>query len=268
MAWSDVRNFIFPNTKLFTETFPKIGDFFSGLWNDYTGKTVNDQNLAFQRENLDYQKALQQQIFEREDTSYQRTANDLLKAGLNPLSMQGTNGSGEAIATTPLQNTTDVGQNKMNAIFGALNAINGIASTADSLSSGSLQRDALSLENDRKILENFELANDLGLDYSPSTKLSGKRGSVSGFDTKDFLDSKGSSSRSKNIASMLSDEQLLDFKREFAHKKSRKLYDSDIEMERTLNAVETFITDPNLKNRLKTAGFSIGDLLKFLILGK
>lgn len=69
-----------------------------------TNKAIADQNLAFQRENLDYQKALQQQIFEREDTSYQRTVDDMRAAGLSPLSMQSTNGAGEAIATEALHN--------------------------------------------------------------------------------------------------------------------------------------------------------------------
>ena len=67
-------------------------------------KQIADENLAYQRENLEYQKALQERIFDREDTSYQRTVNDMRQAGLNPLTMNGTNGSGEAIATTPLHN--------------------------------------------------------------------------------------------------------------------------------------------------------------------
>lgn len=69
-----------------------------------TNKEVANQNLEFQQENLDYQKGLQEQIFDREDTSYQRTVEDMRNAGLNPLSMNGTNASGEAIATTPLNN--------------------------------------------------------------------------------------------------------------------------------------------------------------------
>lgn len=69
-----------------------------------TNKEVAEQNLDFQRENLDYQKGLQEQIFDREDTSYQRTVEDMRNAGLNPLTMNGTNASGEAIATTPLNN--------------------------------------------------------------------------------------------------------------------------------------------------------------------
>lgn len=67
-------------------------------------KAIADQNLAFQRENLDYQKALQQQLFEREDTSYQRTVSDMRAAGLSPLSMQNTNGAGEVVSTQALNN--------------------------------------------------------------------------------------------------------------------------------------------------------------------
>lgn len=69
-----------------------------------TNYAVSQQNLQFQRENLDYQKALQQQLFNREDSSYQRTVNDMRAAGISPIAMNGTNGAGEAIATTALNN--------------------------------------------------------------------------------------------------------------------------------------------------------------------
>lgn len=69
-----------------------------------SNEAIAQQNLEFQRENLEYQKALQQQIFEREDTAYQRTVADMRNAGLSPLSMQSTNGAGEAIATNALNN--------------------------------------------------------------------------------------------------------------------------------------------------------------------
>lgn len=77
-----------------------------------TNKAIADENLAFQKEKFDYDKALQEEIFQREDTSYQRSVNDMRLAGLNPLNMQNTNGSGEAIATTAPHN--DYVANPMN----------------------------------------------------------------------------------------------------------------------------------------------------------
>lgn len=93
---------------------PVISGLFGLRQQDKANQAVNDtnstnmaiaqQNLQFQRENFDYQKALQQQIFQREDSSYQRTVNDMRQAGISPLAMNGTNGAGEAIATTALNN--------------------------------------------------------------------------------------------------------------------------------------------------------------------
>lgn len=71
--------------------------------NDSNEKIAN-QNLDFEREKLQYDMDLQQQIFQREDTAYQRTVNDMRKAGVSPLAMQGTNGAGEAVATTAPHN--------------------------------------------------------------------------------------------------------------------------------------------------------------------
>lgn len=84
-----------------------VGGLFDARNTDKTNqanKDIANQNLAFQRENLEYQKALQQQVFEREDTAYQRTVDDMRAAGLSPLSMQSTNGAGEAIQTEALNN--------------------------------------------------------------------------------------------------------------------------------------------------------------------
>lgn len=68
-----------------------LGEIFAGAMNlasTYATNAANNQianqNLAFQKENLEYQKELQQQIFDREDTAYQRKVNDLIKAGINP----------------------------------------------------------------------------------------------------------------------------------------------------------------------------------------
>lgn len=60
--------------------------------------TTKRSDTAWEREqyleNRDYNRALQQQIFEREDTAIQRAVQDAGKAGLSPLSVAGGNGAG------------------------------------------------------------------------------------------------------------------------------------------------------------------------------
>lgn len=66
---------------------------------------IAQQNLGFQRENLDYQKALQQQIFAREDNAISRTVQGAKDAGVSPLAVLGNNlGAGEVVGTTALDN--------------------------------------------------------------------------------------------------------------------------------------------------------------------
>lgn len=77
-------------------------------------------NFISQQKNLNYQKQLQQKLFDREDTSYQRTVADMRNAGLNPLSMSSTNGSGATVSTTaPVSDLSDfnlsaIADNKLN----------------------------------------------------------------------------------------------------------------------------------------------------------
>lgn len=112
------------------ETIGKTGNWIkdqiegeSGAGANKTNKEIADQNLDFEREKFDYDKALQEKIFEREDTNYQRTANDMRLAGMNPLSMQSTNGAGQAIATTAPHNDYQMqstqGLNLLNMLFNA-----------------------------------------------------------------------------------------------------------------------------------------------------
>jgi hypothetical protein len=72
----------------------------------------SERNLTFQKENLAYQKQLQQEIFSREDDSYSRKVSDLKAAGLSPVLAAGGSGSGagQVIATTAPKESKDDSQ--------------------------------------------------------------------------------------------------------------------------------------------------------------
>lgn len=90
-----------------------------------TNKNVAEQNLGFQRENLDYQKALQQTIFQREDTAHQREIEDLKRAGINPLATAGGNGAnaGSVVPLTELNNSYQAQTADMSGIGAAGQAL-------------------------------------------------------------------------------------------------------------------------------------------------
>lgn len=96
-------------------------------------------NYNQQKRELAYQHALQERIFQREDSAYQRTVKDMRAAGLSPLSMNGTNGAGEAIATQAPQNDFDAGA----AVGSLLNA----ASAMEDLKTKKLLNQKQELEN-------------------------------------------------------------------------------------------------------------------------
>lgn len=68
------------------------------------------QNLQFQKENLEYQKQLQKQIFGREDTAVQRRAQDLQAAGLSKTLAAGSGaGAGQVVGTSaPQMSNVDI----------------------------------------------------------------------------------------------------------------------------------------------------------------
>lgn len=132
-------------------------------WNTFKNGTTNEtnleianQNLAFQRENLDYQKALQQQIFQREDTAYQRSVNDMRLAGMNPMAMQGTNGAGETIQTEALNNPyqhTD--QGNLQAISQIFDVINQVSNTRNNASLQQSQANLINAQADNQRIKNL-----------------------------------------------------------------------------------------------------------------
>lgn len=131
-------------------------------------KEIADQNFAFQQDWNEYQKALQQQIFEREDTAYQRTAKDMMAAGLNPLSMQGTNGAGQIVSTTAPQNNFQAQQPAamqqanlaLDSMSTMISGITSIFSQINEMKKGNIERDLLQQQVDHQKLINDMLSRE------------------------------------------------------------------------------------------------------------
>lgn len=88
-------------------------------------RALKQQQLQFERENLAYQKDLQQQIFEREDNSYQRKAMDLEAAGINPLMAAGGSGAsaGSPVTTQAPKTVPTLDYEAKNNPLGAFNGV-------------------------------------------------------------------------------------------------------------------------------------------------
>lgn len=79
-----------------------LGDF-TGFIGTIGNLVQGFANYDLQAANFDYQKALQQQIFNREDTSYQRQVADLEAAGLNKYAVAGGANAGSVVSTSAPQ---------------------------------------------------------------------------------------------------------------------------------------------------------------------
>lgn len=150
-------------------------DIISNLFNfgmnqatNQTNKAIADDNRRMQSDwnqiQFDYNKALQQQIFDREDTAFSRQAADMARAGINPLS-QNLQGAG---AGTPIPSNLAAPQNNFQAQQPAPMSFTPLASlvqTMNGVETGEYQRDSLALQNDAQFLQNLEQANKLGINY-------------------------------------------------------------------------------------------------------
>lgn len=99
------------------------------LWDHILHGNSNDiakQNMYMQAENTRYQRALQERIFQREDSAYQRMVSDVRNAGLSPLGLNGSQ-AGAPVGSEAPQNHSQQ--------MGALSAITNILSTVTNFKS-------------------------------------------------------------------------------------------------------------------------------------
>lgn len=212
-----------------------------------TNKEIAEENLQHQKDLFEYNKALQEQIFEREDTSYQRTAKDMINAGLNPLTMQGTNGSGEVIAQSPLHNDFQAQQpaamqayqaqktQTMNAPIQAISQFSSVLGTVinsiEGVKTGRIQRDSIQAQTDINKINAFLSNIDKGVIYNAET---GK------LDLDDSTFNKYLEEKAKekdyNIKRMEKDL------REWKHLANTEKYESDTNIEKMLTGVQDWLT--------------------------
>lgn len=230
----------------------------SNLWKGFTGqksadrntditnatnKEIADENLGYQKELFEYNKALQQSQWEREDTAYQRTAHDMLAAGLNPLTMQGTDGAGEVVAQSALHNDYQhQSRQVVSSPMAAMSALSSAASEADSIKTGQLTRDSLQLENDKKRLENLLEMKRLGVSIS-SDQYSGLKEMN---DRSDMLGTYAFENEKWNHGTNFYNEQNAE--REYNHMVSAGKYQSDTQMSNMLTDLEDWALNGRAEN--------------------
>lgn len=109
----------------------------SAIYNAFNSNRNYQNQLNLQR----YNEALQQQIFAREDTAYQRTVKDMRAAGLSPLAMNGTNGAGEVIAQNAPQRENPDFSTTVSSLFS-------VADMMNEFKSRQLQNENMKLQNE------------------------------------------------------------------------------------------------------------------------
>lgn len=138
-----------------------IGGIFDIGTNIYQAKYNKEAN----QRDFDYQKALQQQIFEREDTAVQRRVEDLQAAGLNPnLAAGSAAGAGSVVSRS---NTNDL---NIGSTLDTISAINQIKLQSQEQKNKQVEYDILknqaSAENVNYALQNLDFLSKIGNDTS------------------------------------------------------------------------------------------------------
>lgn len=129
----------------------------SAIYNMYSQKKNNDRVEDFTREQFDYNRQLNNQLMQREDTAYQRAVSDARAAGLSPLTVAGTGGagSGGTVSQSNLSLGTQAPQIEPNTFLDAMRSL-------EQESMQKRQLDAQSKSQDKQIdFESMKLQTEL-----------------------------------------------------------------------------------------------------------
>lgn len=122
------------------------------------------ENFDLQKQNLEYQKNLQQTLFDREDNAYQRTVSDMRAAGLSPLALSSVNGAGSAVATEAPQNSAQP-VNKLASYMQTLQFLGNMTEQVSKISNNLASSNISSLQGSLLSKENSTYYEKYGLDY-------------------------------------------------------------------------------------------------------
>lgn len=142
-------------TKIDLQWFGESGETKRTTQTNMTNHLIAQENLAYQREWNEYQKSLNEQIMQREDTAIQRQVADARAAGISPLAASnvGQAQTGTSVQTgSPLENTfrRESGSSplleNLQALNTAVGAFSSLQSSIENIQNMSLKRDLLSAQ--------------------------------------------------------------------------------------------------------------------------
>lgn len=118
----------------------------------HNGKT-NEVNQKIARENLQYQNEYNQKIWDREDSSYQRTLSDMAQAGMSGLAMSSVNGAGGQ-SSAPQNSFQYTDHGLLQDIAEVSNVVGTLGNLKNTLALGSAQVDNIKADTAFKLASN------------------------------------------------------------------------------------------------------------------